>query len=133
MSKKVHLNGPRIRLLLSAGLCVVVFMATTTPDSNDGFCSKYDHGELLVTNNSSTDIWVECKGDMGGGAQGVGFVVRAHSSHAEGGFQTGVYTYMIFEQTHIHLGPNSDETKHTLKKTGAFKIIAQTAIEVVYP
>jgi hypothetical protein len=133
MREKIKLNGPMIRLVLAGCLCIFVFMATTTPEDDDSFCSEHDHGELLVTNNSSTDIWFECKGDMGGGAQGVGFVVRANSSHAEGGFQTGIYTYVLFEQTHVHIGPGSDETKHTLKKTGSFKIIAQTSVEVIYP
>ena len=122
-----------IRLVLAGCLCIFVFMATTTPEDDDSFCSKHDQGDLLVTNNSSKDIWFEWKGQAGGGVQGGGFVVRANSSHAESPLRTGLYTYVLFEQTHVHIGPGMDETKHTLKKSGAFKIIAGTAIEVIYP
>lgn len=133
MKVKIHWDGPRIRLLLAVGLCAIMFMATTTPESNDDFCSRHDQGELLVTNNSSSDIWLEWKGEAGAGVKGGGFIVHANSSHVEDGLGTGYYTYLLFESTEIKLGPADYETKHSLKKTGTFAIIAQSAVEIVYP
>ena len=133
MKQKAKLNGPQIRLILAGCLCVFVFMATTTPESDGNFCSDYDHGELLVTNNSSTAIWFKWTGPAGGGVTGGGFLVGANSSWVEGGLGTGLYKYVIFESKHIQAGPGMHEEKNTLKKTGSVKIIAQTAIEVVYP
>lgn len=133
MRKKIKLNGPQIRLVLAGCLCVFVFMATTTPESDDSFCSEHDHGDLLIVNNSSEIIGFKFFGTFGGGVTDVYVVVDANSSFPYYGLRSGLYTYLLFEEIHFETSPGVGDLKSTLKSTGQFEIIPKTSAQVIYP
>lgn len=123
MSIKRKLNGPRIRFLLAVCLSVILFLATTTSESDDSFCSEHAHGDLLVTNKSSETIWFEFVGGPGteGYIKGTGRAIYANSSYVYRDLRTGFYKYLMYIQK-SRLGT----------RVGTFTIIGQTSVEVVY-